>query len=266
VIDIPKGWLFWVSMQTSSFFEVCLKSEAELTWPFVSAIPFLRRIRLRNSFIFEGMNRHYKSNERELVKVATFFKRQSKKLINEGRLGEEHRAVEDAVDRFLEEMNNHANTRAFILEQRQYLSKLVKDNAVCPRCHTNDKLKLSGAEKNEKGWKSNRYKCRKCNIQFTWNMPNNPWDMIQYIEDILKLFYSKVENPELPVEEKDQIVSGIESMQANLDKLKPVIEAHDKEYEMLQNRDNEMERLIHEFKNSLLIEKIKMDTWENKKR
>jgi hypothetical protein len=27
-----------------------------------------------------------------------------------------------------------------------------------------------------------------------------------------------------------------------------------------------MEQLIHEFKNSLLIEKIKMDTWNNKKK
>ena len=38
------------------------------------------------------------------------------------------------------------------------------------------------------------------------------------------------------------------------------------EYEALQKRDLEMEKLIHEFKNSLLIEKIKMDTWENSKK
>ncbi len=57
-----------------------------------------------------------------------------------------------------------------------------------------------------------------------------------------------------------------QSMQANLDKLKPVIDAHDKDYDVLMARDLEMEKLIHEFKNSLLIEKIKMDTWENKKK
>mgnify|MGYP003578122302 CR=1 FL=1 len=53
-------------------------------------------------------------------------------------------------------------------------------------------------------------------------------------------------------------------MQANLDKLKPVIDAHDKDFQELQTRDAEMDRLVHEFKNSLLIEKIKMDTWDNK--
>src|SRR5688572_19607319 len=119
------------------------------------------------------MNKNFKPNERELVKVATFFKKQSKKLIAEGKIGEENKKVEEAVDRFIEHMNNHANTRAFIQEQREYLKKLVKDNPVCPQCHSRDMLKASGAETNEKGWVSNRYKCRKCNIYFTWNMPNN---------------------------------------------------------------------------------------------
>jgi hypothetical protein len=212
------------------------------------------------------MNKHFKANERELVKVATFFKRQSKKLIAEGKLGEEHKNVEEAVDRFIEEMDRHANVRAFIQEQRDYLSTLVKDSPVCPSCNTNDKLKLVGTEKNEKGWRSNRYKCRKCNIQFTWNKPNNPWDMIQYIEEIMIMFTGKLEDPSTTPEDRETFQSSLESMQANLDKLKPVIEAHDKEYEALLARDLEMERLIHEFKNSLLIEKIKMDTWENKTR
>ena len=212
------------------------------------------------------MNKHFKSNERELIKVANFFKRQSKKLIHDGKLGEEHRKVEEAVDRFVEQMEQHANARAFILEQREYLKKLVKDNAECPRCHTKDMIKLVGTEKNEKGWVSNRYKCRKCNIQFTWNRPNNPWDMIHYIEEVLHTLRAKYEDDSLNASEREQSTATIGGMQANLDKLKPVIDAHDKEYEALQSREAEMERLIHEFKNSLLIEKIKMDTWESKNR
>jgi hypothetical protein len=211
------------------------------------------------------MNKHFKSNERELVKVATFFKKQSRKLIEEGKLGEEHKKVEEAVDRFVEHMNQHANTRAFILEQRQELHKLVKDNATCPNCHKKDMLKLVGTEKNEKGWKSNRYKCRRCNIEFTWNMPNNPWDMIQYIDEVLTMMRSKMELDSTDSTEKEQISAAMESMLGNLAKLKPVIEEHDTEYNALQERELEMEKLIHEFKNSLLIEKIKMDTWENKK-
>lgn len=211
------------------------------------------------------MNIHFKRHERELIKVANYFKRQSRKLISEGKLDEEHRKVEEAVDRFLEEMENHANVRASILEQREYLNKLVKDNPVCPRCNTSDKLKLAGTEKNEKGWKSNRYKCRKCNIVFTWNRPNNPWDMIQFIEELLEQLRTKQGETEAGTTESDQLAATVESMQGNLDKLKPVIDAHDKEYNALVARDEEMEKLIHEFKNSLLIEKIKMDTWENRK-
>lgn len=212
------------------------------------------------------MNKHFKPNERELVKVATFFKRQSRKLIEEGKLGEEHKKVEEAVDKFVEQMERHADARAAILAQRQDLNKLVKDNAVCPKCSKRDMLKLTGAEKNDRGWKSNRYKCRRCNIEFTWNLPNNPWDMIQYIDEMMRLMHEKQEAPATPPEEKEQISTALAAMEANLQKLTPVINAHDEEYQALQSRDLEMEKLIHEFKNSLLIERIKMDTWENKNR
>jgi hypothetical protein len=210
------------------------------------------------------MNKHFKSNERELVKVATFFKRQSRKLIDAGKLGEEHRQVENAVDRFVEQMEQHANIRAEILEERETLRKLVRDNAVCPKCNTADKIKLTGTEKDKAGRTSNRYKCRKCNIQFTWNRPNNPWDMITYIEEVIQTLQAKLEDEKITQAEKDHIANGLTSMNTHLAQLKPVIEAHDIEYSKLQERDLEMEKIIHEFKNSLLIEKIKMDTWENK--
>lgn len=208
------------------------------------------------------MNKNFKANERELVKVATYFKKQSRKLIEEGRLGEEHRKVEETVDRFIDHLEQHADTRAAIIEQREYLKSLVKDNAVCPQCHSSGMLKPAGTERNEKGWKSNRYKCRRCNIYFTWNMPNNPWDMIAYLQEVLISLSLKFSNPATPEEDKSAAQAAIKSMQANLEKLKPVMEAHDKEFQELQTRDEEMDRLVHEFKNSLLIEKIKMDTWK----
>jgi hypothetical protein len=212
------------------------------------------------------MNKNYKANERELVKVATFFKKESKKLIAEGKIGEENKQVQEAVDRFIEHLDNHANTRAIVTEQRDYLKKLIKDNAKCPQCHSSDMLKPAGTEKNEKGWKSNRYKCRKCNIYFTWNAPNNPWDMIKYLEEVLQTLRVKYAMENTSEEEKAEAQSNIDSLQSNLDRLKPVIDAHDAEFNQLQAREEEMDKLIHEFKNSLLIEKIKMDRWENKKR
>ncbi|HYI77751.1 MAG TPA: hypothetical protein VEW65_09045 [Chryseolinea sp.] len=210
------------------------------------------------------MNKNFSQNERDLAKLAGFFKKQSIKLMEQGMLGEEHKKVQDAVDRFLEHLNNHVDMRAFILEQREYLNKLVKDNARCPKCQTSDKLKVVGVEKNEKGWKSNRYKCRKCNIEFTWNMPNNPWHMMEYIEEMLGQMRTKVQSND--VDTNDEATEAINTMQQNLDKLKPVVDAHDKDFQELQAREQEMERLLHEFKNSLMIEKIKMDTWENKQK
>lgn len=77
--------------------------------------------------------------------------------------------------------------------------------------------------------------------------------MIEYIEDMIQRTASESGDA-------DQLAG----LKENLDKLKPIIEAHDKNYEELKARELEMDRLLHEFKNSLLIEKIKMDTWENK--
>lgn len=212
------------------------------------------------------MNRNFKANERELVKVASFFKKESRRLISEGKLGEENKQVEEAVDKFIEHLNHHADSRAVITEHREYLRKLVKDNARCPQCHSGEMLKFAGTEANDKGWKSNRYKCRRCNIYFTWNAPNNPWDMIPYLHEVLETLRIKSALENISPEEKAEAQRTIDSLQTNLDHLKPVIDAHDREYDEFQERELEMDKLIHEFKNSLLIEKIKMDKWEERKR
>jgi hypothetical protein len=84
--------------------------------------------------------------------------------------------------------------------------------------------------------------------------------MIGYIEDMMHSMQEKLQEKD---EQNDEALKGMEE---NLAKLKPVIQAHDEAYASLQTRENEMERLLHEFKNSLMIEKIKMDTWENRKK
>ena len=53
------------------------------------------------------MNKNFKANERELVKVATYFKKQSKKLMEEGKLGEENKQVGEAVDRIHKAAHEH---------------------------------------------------------------------------------------------------------------------------------------------------------------
>ena len=90
--------------------------------------------------------------------------------------------------------------------------------------------------------------------------------MIEYIEEMLQQMRTKVEAGSLVESDTDQTRQAIEGMQQSLEKLKPIVEAHDKDYKELQAREQEMERFLHEFKNSLMIEKIKMDTWENRQK
>lgn len=209
------------------------------------------------------MNKNFKSNERELINVVNYFKRKSRQMIASGTIDEQHRGIEETVDRFVEQMNLHADQRAAILEQRKALEKIVKDDASCPKCHSKDMIKLVGTEKNESGWKSNRYKCRKCNIRFTWNTPNNPWDLLEYIQEKMIQIGEKLSTT-ASEEEKNLLADSLDNAKAQLERIRPVISAHDTEYQEMTSRDEEMEKLIHEFRNSLLIEKIKMDTWESK--
>lgn len=201
-------------------------------------------------------------NERELVKLATFFIKNTEKLVSEGRLDEEHTKVVDACNSLIEKIYAHAEAREAVIKNRESLNTLIKDNASCPRCNKNSHLKLIGVDTEEK-WKCNRYKCRRCNIQFTWNRPNNPWDMIPFTEALIDELESKIRNTEGPEEAKEQIQGSIELMRNNLSKIKEVVEDSNTEYNEMMERDLEMSKMVHEFKNFLLIEKIKLDTWKH---
>jgi chromosome segregation ATPase len=205
------------------------------------------------------MNPNFKENERELVKLVNHFRKRAEKLIKEGKLGEEHAQVSEACERLVNKLDLHAQSRARILEQREALKHLVKDNAVCPKCHTVNHLKHIGEVTHEKGWKNNRYRCRKCNIEFTWNRPNNPWDMIRFMENVISELEAGMAS--LPPESAEETKGLIEQMQEGLGRLKPVIEGADSEYEEFREREQEMAKLINDFKSYLLIEKIKMDSW-----
>jgi hypothetical protein len=207
------------------------------------------------------MNHTLKENERELVKLVNFFRKRAEKLIKEGKLGDEHKQVITACERLIDQIQKHAATREDIYEQREKLQNIVKDNAECPQCNKGTHLKLIGVGKHEQGWKSNRYKCRRCNIEFLWRTPNNPWDMIPFMESSIQELEQKVQNKNTGEDMQQQSMAMIEQMKKNLEKLKPVIEGFDKNFQDLQAKELEMIKMIHEFKNYLLIEKIKMDSW-----
>ena len=169
----------------------------------------------------------------------------------------------DSCDRLLEQVYVHAENREVILLQYEHLKQTVKDNARCPNCRGQANLKLKGVETSQKGWKMNRYRCRKCNIAFTWNRPNNPWDMLQFFEELLAQLEVSIGNETVDTETRDQAWAMKEHIVRSLDQLRPVVESVDQNLKDIRQKDEEMAQMLHTFKNYLLIEKIKLDKWEN---
>jgi hypothetical protein len=205
------------------------------------------------------MDSNFNAEEREVVKLVHYFKKRAERLIEENKLDAEYNTLLETCDKLVEQLQVHAANRAAILKERDMLQALVRDNAACPKCNTKDQLKLVGVDKSKEGWKSNKYKCRKCNIEFVWVAPNNPWDMVPYIEKHINELDSKLNGTEGDTESKLPFVNLLESMKANLGKLKPIVEASDKDMKELEERETEIEEIVKKFKKHLQIEKIRME-------
>ncbi len=205
------------------------------------------------------MPQNLKPNERELIRLVNFFKKKTKALTLENKSIEEYAQLLETGDKLVEQINIHATNRDIVEVERKKLNALVKENAVCPKCAKSNQLKLVGTDKSPEGWKSNKYKCRKCNIEFVWNAPNNPWDMIPYVERFIAQSEQKIAQENVAAEEKEQVALMVQQMNANLDKLKPVVQASDRDLASIETHEKEMEELISKFKKYLMIEKIKME-------
>ena len=209
------------------------------------------------------MNQNLRDHERELIKIVNHFRKRADKLMQEGKLGEEHKKVSESCANLIEKLILHADGRAEVIQQRENLKAIVKDNASCPKCEQSTQLKFIGVQKNEHDWKCNKYKCRKCNIEFVWDKPNNAWDMIPFMEFYIGELHGRIEKELTSPELKAQTEAILAQMQETLQKLKPVIEASDLSYHEMEIRDAEMASMIKQFKSFLLIEKIKMDAMDS---
>lgn len=166
------------------------------------------------------MNNPFNAEERELIRLINFFKKRGDKLIQENKMDKEYNQLLETCDKLVEQLNIHAKNREDVLAGREQLKKLIKDNAYCPKCSKNSHLKLVGTDTSAQGWKSNKYKCRKCNIEFVWNTPNNPWDMIPYVEHFISEMQKKIQDEHLS-ESVQQINSdALSQMKENLNKLR----------------------------------------------
>ncbi|MGV3541008.1 MAG: hypothetical protein ACO1OQ_14430 [Rufibacter sp.] len=205
------------------------------------------------------MKQHLTENEREVIKLISFFKKRGERLAEEGSLTQEHEELNAACERLTEKIYRHADFRQQVLDKHQTLKGIIEDNAQCPTCHKADMLKKVGVVNNEFGWKMNRYKCRRDNIEFTWNRPNNPWDMIPFLEVCLQELDTNIDSANMDQELKDRAQEARDHMAVSLDQLKAAIHSADTEKSQMEEQDKEMSRMLHEFKKYLMIEKIKME-------
>ena len=203
-----------------------------------------------------------KANERELIKLIRFFSKRAVKLMEAGELSPENSQLTTACENLEKQLYTHADNRTAILDKRDRLEKVVEDNAKCPKCERADMLKRTGVTTNAHGWRCNTYRCRRCNTEFTWNKPNNPWHLAQFLE----VYISELEQG-IETEPNEAVIShtqaAIEQMNDSLNRLRPVLATSDEEMAALQEKEQEMTKLIHQFKNYLLIEKIKLDTYKD---
>jgi ribosomal protein L37AE/L43A len=201
-----------------------------------------------------------KPNERELIKLIRFFSKRAARLMEEGELSPEHSQLTAACENLEKQLLTHASNRSAIMDKRERLLNVIEDNAQCPKCGKADMLKRTGATTNQHGWKCNTYKCRRCNTGFTWNRPNNPWDMVEFLEMYigqLQLAMAAEENQEVIAHTENAVVQ----MNESLDRLRPVLQTSDEEVDALQQKEKEMDKLIHQFKTYLQIEKIKLNAY-----
>jgi hypothetical protein len=205
------------------------------------------------------MEAEFKPEEKELIRLVNYFRKRGEILIIENKLGDEYKQMLETCDKFVEQLEKHAVIRQSVIDEREQLNNVVKDNAKCPECESNAHLKVIGTDTNEKGWKSNKYKCRKCNITFVWNAPNNPWDMIPYVEHFIGELEKKLAT--VPPDTQSQLATtaAIEQMKDNLSKLKPVVENSERNFRELEEREGQMAELVHKFKKHLMIEKIRLE-------
>ena len=204
------------------------------------------------------MQQNLKQEEREVIKLVGFFRKKAEKLIEAKQLPEDYSQLLETSDKLVEQIEIHAKNRETILAERAQLQSLIKENAQCPKCHKSDKLKKTGIDKSPQGWKSNKYKCRGCNIEFVWNAPNNPWDMIPYVEHFVAQLKEKIQAEEDETT-RAQTEAVIQQMEANITRLKPIVEASDLDLADLEAREKEMTAVVHKFRKHLMIEKIRME-------
>src|SRR5690606_21463649 len=116
-------------------------------------------------------------------------------------------------------------------------------------------LKYIGEDDTEE-WKCNKYKCRRCNITFVWNRPNNPWDLLKFVE---RLKEQLILQAGISGGAGSQLSPLLVNLEAQMESLRNAISHVDKVYSEMIEKDQAMATLVKDFKKLLMIEKIKLE-------
>lgn len=203
------------------------------------------------------MNPNLNENERELIKLANYFSKNAERLLIEEKIGEEHKNLVESCKQIVAALNNHADYRATILEQREAMNHVIKDNAHCPKCNQVDQLKKTGVDSSQ-DIKCNTYKCRKCNISFVWNRPNNPWDFLKFIDRLQIQVLEKMQVDNIQEQEIGMYQQMLTDLAAQRAKLQESVTQVDENYSVMQQKEAEMAGLVNSFSKYLKITKIQM--------
>lgn len=209
------------------------------------------------------MNHHLNEKERALIRLINFFIKRTENTLNQGKLDVNQGQLTMACEDLLEKIHLHAEARALILKQRELLKNMIDNHSECPNCLDTLHLKQIGVSMHEKGWQCNVYKCLMCDFQFESRHPNNLWDMILFMENVEHDLDKALEDKKVLPKDRRESKKMIQKIRDNLVKLKPLIEASDQEYSKLAAREPEMEKMIEDFKNYLVLEKVKISLWNS---
>ena len=204
------------------------------------------------------MNQNLNQEEREVVKLALFFQKNAKRIIEEKALDENHLELSDSCEKIITALNTHADFRASVLQQQQELQSAIQDNAVCPKCEGVEYLKHIGVDSTEE-WKCNKYKCRRCNITFVWNRPNNPWDLLKFVDKLKEQLQVQMGVAQMGGLSSAEFAPMMENLDSQMANLKATIDHVDKIHAEMIEKDQTMTSLVKEFKKFLMIEKIKLE-------
>jgi hypothetical protein len=205
------------------------------------------------------MEENLNQEERSVLKLISYFQKRKKELEEGGQLDDALSQLMETCEKLAAQLHVHADNRAAIHSSRQELQNMIRDNAKCPQCHSAANLKLIGTERNEKNWVSNKYKCRACNISFVWNAPNNPWDMIPYVEQFISDLEVKIADSDIDDENRKATEKAISQMRDSISALKPVVEASDAQLKEMNDREEQMADIVGKVKKHLMIQKIRLE-------